>query len=590
MNTNHAALTALIQSLVTATGLPAETIASQLGRPPKPEMGDYALPCFQYAKANKLPPPAAASALAEKLNADPALKDILESAGTAAAFLNIKLKPSALVSSVVRAIADAKGHYGEANIGNGQTVVIDYSAPNIAKPFHVGHLMSTILGASLVRIFRALGYKVVGVNHLGDWGVQCGFQFLAWQRADPAEREKRLAAEGLDYLADLYVAINAEAKANPELDAQARALFKKLEDGDAELKALWERLRKETLDYLQRSYDRLGVKFDSDNGEGFYEPMLKPLLAELKASGVAVESEGALVIPMEDKPPKTDKEKKPPFILLKSDEATIYGTRDLAAALYRKKTYDFAKNLYVVDVRQSNHFQQLFKAIAKMGNAWHKDCAHVAFGMMSIKEGDEVLPMSTRGGRMIPLNELLDRMVAIVKNIVAEKNPELSDERASRVAEAVGVGAIIFWVQARRRASNFTFDWKQATDPTGDTGPYLQYAHTRTCGILRKSGAKPADWTNANLALLVEPEEAAVGKVLENFPKAVQAAAEDYEPSLISSYLLDLSSAFGNFLNKHRVLDSAPELRAARLALVDAVRQVLAKGLGLIGVAAPEEM
>jgi len=589
MNTHHA-LTVLIQSLAAATGLPAETIYAQLGRPPKPEMGDYALPCFQFAKANKLAPPAAATALAEKLNADPSLKDILENAGTAGAFLNVRLKPSAIASSVIRAIADSAGHYGEAKIGAGKTVVIDYSAPNIAKPFHVGHLMSTILGASLVRIFRALGYKVVGVNHLGDWGVQCGFQFLAWSRADPVEREKRLAAEGLDYLADLYVAINAEAKANPDLDAQARALFKKLEDGDAELKALWERLRKETLDYLQKSYDRLGVTFESDKGEGYYEPKLKPLLNFLSAFEVAKMSDGALVIPMEDKPPKTDKEKKPPFILLKSDEATIYGTRDLAAAIYRKIEYDFAKNLYVVDVRQSNHFQQLFKAVEKMKYAWHKDCAHVSFGMMSIKEGDEVLAMSTRGGRMIPLNELLDRMVAVVKKIVAEKNPELASDKADRVAEAVGVGAIIFWVQARRRASNFTFDWKQATDPTGDTGPYLQYAHTRTCGILRKSGVQPESWKNANLALLIEPEEAAVGKVLENFPKVVQQAAEDYEPSLISSYLLDLSSAFGNFLNKHRVLDSAPDLRAARLALVDAVRQVLLKGLGLIGVAAPEEM
>lgn len=611
----HSALAALVRALAQATGLPADTVAGQLSRPPRPELGDYAFPCFAYAKANKLAPPAAAAKLAEQLRADAALSPLAGASAAAGAFLNVSFKPGVLCDSILKLVAGAGEGFGGSTVGAGKTIVIDYSGPNIAKPFHVGHLMSTILGASLVRIFRALGYTVVGVNHLGDWGVQCGFQILAWQRADPAERERELAARGLDYLCDLYVDINAPARevkalenelvdkevsTSPDersritarldavkpvadaLDAEARALFKKLEDGDSELKQLWERFRRETLANLQTSYDRLGVKFESDAGEGFYEPLLKPLLAELQASGIAVASEGALVIPMG--------EKKPPFILLKSDEATIYGTRDLAAALYRKKTYDFHKNLYVVDVRQSGHFQMLFKALAKMGHAWHKDCVHVSFGLMQVKEGDAVLPMTTRGGRMIPLNELLDRMVAIVRGIVQEKNAELPPERAARVAEAVGVGAIIYWVQARRRNSNFVFDWKQATDSNGDTGPYLQYSHARACSILRKSQSQPASWRAANLALLAEPEEAAIVKALEDFPRAVRQAGESYEPSLVSTYLLEVASAFGNFLNKHRVLDSAPELRLARLALVDAVRLVMARGLGLLGVAAPDEM
>ncbi|MCY3022735.1 MAG: arginine--tRNA ligase [Planctomycetota bacterium] len=620
---NHQVLQALVPALAKATGLSTDAVAAQLGRPPKPEMGDYAFPCFAYAKANKVPPPAAASQLAEKLAADATLAPLVQKVEAAGPFLNVRVKPGELCASIIRMIEEAEGRFGESAAGAGKTVVIDFSGPNIAKPFHVGHLMSTILGASLGRVFRALGYAVVGVNHLGDWGVQCGFQFLAWQRAGPVERETQLAERGLDYLCDLYVDINAPARevsvleaeladkeavvnpeererikkriaaAKPEADARdvaARELFKRLEDGDPELKQLWERFRKETLRYLQKSYDRLGVKFESDAGEGFYEPQLKPLLAELQASGVAVASEGALVIPMDDGPPKPGKERKPPFILRKSDEATIYGTRDLAAALYRKKTYGFHKNLYVVDVRQSTHFQMLFKALAKMGHAWHKDCSHVAFGIMQIKEGDTVLPMTTRGGRMIPLYELLDRMVQIVRDIVREKNRDLSADKAAQVAEAVGVGAIIYWVQARRRASNFVFDWRQATDPNGDTGPYLQYTHARACSILRKSQAQPGSWRTADLRLLVEPEEAAVVKALEGFPAAVRRAGDEYEPSLIATYLLDLSSAFGNFLNKHRVLDSPPALRQARLALVDAVREVLAKGLGLLGVAAPGEM
>ena len=590
-SSQHPALNTLVQAVSAASGLTPDETARQLGRPPKAGMGDYAFPCFAYGKQNKIAPPAAAAALAQKLQGDEKLKAIADKIEAAGPFLNFRLKPGALPQSILAAIRVAGAEYGNTTEGHGKTIVIDYSAPNIAKPFHVGHLISTTLGASLVRTFRTLGYTVVGVNHLGDWGVQCGFQFMAWQRADPIEREKQLSQRGLDYLCELYIDINDAAKTDPTIDVQARALFKRLEDGDPELRALWKRLRRETLAYLQKSYDRLGIKFESDHGEAFYEPLLKPLLAELKASGVVVESEGALVIPMDDEPPKPGKDPKPPLILLKSDEATIYATRDLAAAIYRKKTYDFFRNLYVIDVRQSQYLQMLFKGLKKIGHAWAADCVHVSFGLMQIKEGEDTKAMSTRGGRMISLKEVLDHMVAKVRTIVRDKNPELSEEKASRVAEAVGVGAIVFWIQARRRASNFVFDWDKATDPSGDTGPYLQYTHARACSILRKAGApKKSDLDSANLALLVEPEETAVALALESFPKVLHQAAADYEPSLLASWLLDLSSAFGNFLNKHRVLDSAPELRTARLALVDAVRQGLAKGLSILGIVAPEEM
>ncbi|HLX60251.1 MAG TPA: arginine--tRNA ligase [Planctomycetota bacterium] len=625
----HSAYTAIVSALSIATGLEREAVAAQISRPPNAAMGDYAFPCFVYAKQNKLAPNAACEKLAALLRVDKSLEKIVGKIDCAGAFLNLYVFPGVLCKSILDLVHDPLGEnapFGTSKAGAGKTIVIDYSGPNIAKPFHVGHLMSTIIGASLARIFRALGYSVVGVNHLGDWGVQCGFQFLAWQRADPVEREKQLRERGLDYLCDLYVEINSAAKqvavleaelnaapcqldpdkraelckridaAKQEADArdvQARALFKKLEDGDTELKKLWEMFRTVTLEVLQKSYDRLGVKFESNAGEGFYEPMLKPLLAELKEKGIAIESQGALVIPMDDAPPKPGKDPKPPFILRKSDEATIYGTRDLAAALYRKTTYDFFKNLYVVDLRQSGHFQMLFKAVAKMGHAWAKDCVHVSFGLMQIREGETVMAMTTRGGQMIPLSELLDKMVAVVRKIVSEKNPELIEQKAAAVSEAVGVGAIIYWVQARRRASSFVFDWAKATDPSGDTGPYLQYTHARACSILRKWRAANGPGLAvgpADLSLLIESEETAVCKILEGYPNAVEQAALDYEPSLVATYLLELSSAFGNFLNKHRVLDSAPELRHARIVLVDAVRVVLARGLALLGVAAPEEM
>lgn len=625
----HSACASIVAALSKATGLETAAVLSQLAKPPNPAMGDYAFPCFVFAKSKKMAPNAACEELAATLRADESLQRIVGKIETAGAFLNIGVFPGVLSASILELIHDPmseKPIFGTSSIGAGKTVVIDFSAPNIAKPFHVGHLMSTIIGASLVRIHRALGYTVVGVNHLGDWGVQCGFQFLAWQRADPVEREKQLRERGLDYLCDLYVEINSAAKQAGMLEAelnarevqedpnkrseiktrldaikleadtrdtQARALFKRLEDGDAELKKIWEMFRDVTLDVLQKSYDRLGVKFESTAGEGFYEPMLKPLMAELEASGVAKISEGALVIPMDDGPPKPGKDPKPPFILRKSDAATIYGTRDLAAALYRKKTYDFVKNLYVVDVRQSGHFQMLFKAVEKMGHAWSKDCAHVSFGLMQIREGADVLAMTTRGGSMIPLKDLLDKMVSVVREVVRSKNPDLEEAKAAKVSEAVGVGAIIFWVQARRRASNFVFDWALATDPSGDTGPYLQYTHARACSIQRKARAADGPGLTPkalNLSLLVEPEEVAVCRTLEAYDGVVHQAAIDFEPSLVATYLLELSSSFGNFLNKHRVLDSASELRVARLALVDAVRVILARGLALLGVTAPEEM
>ncbi len=618
IESHHHVYRTLIEHLATLTHLKPEEIVGQLRPPPKAGMGDYAFPCFSLAKQQKKAPPELARELEQKLILDGRIGDIFSKIEAAGPFLNFTAHHGVLSSAILRRIFDQHHLVKHKDAGQHKTIVIDYSSPNFAKPFHIGHLMSTILGASLVRIFRAQGYTVEGVNHLGDWGTQCGYQFLAWQRSDPKARDEQLQNRGLDFLVDLYVEINKPAKRFNELkrmlldqnicvqpeersqveaeleelqpvvdeiENEARALFKKLEEGDPELKALWQRMRTTTMAVLQKAYDRLGVKFESDVGEAFYEPYLKPMVEDLKQKGVLEKSEGAWVIPLTE---PGAKKKKPPFIVVKSDGATKYETRDLAAAIYRKEHYDFAQNLYVVNVQQKAHFEGLFKALSKAGYEWSCDCHHISFGIMKVKEGDEVLPMSTRSGRMIPLTDLLDGMVKVVRGIIEEKNPELPEERKAEVAEAVGVGAVLFWVQSRRRESNIVFDWKLATNPEGDTGPYVQYTHARACAILRKFGGEIP--LQADLERLEQPEETAVCKNLDRFPDVLEQAARNYEPSILATWLIETARSFNDFYNKCPVLKVNDSLRDARLALVEATRQVLVEGLHLLGLSAPEEM
>jgi len=613
----HPLFRILVAALVKATGLAEKSVASQLRPPPDAKLGDYAFPCFEWAKSRKAAPPAAAQELAGLFAADSEYLQRFEAPLPAGPFLNFRALPGALCASV---LGQVRSHhqYGSSEAGAGKTIIVDYSGPNFAKPFHVGHLMSTVLGASLVRILRYVGYKVVGVNHLGDWGTQCGFLFSAWLRADAGKRDEELRGRGIDYLLELYIGINTPAKRLNELEAmlldkniathpderakieaelaklkpevvkideEARAMFRRLEEGDREIVDLWERFRETSLEVLQRAYDRLDIKFESTAGEAFYTPLLKPMIEDWKAKGILKQSEGAWVIPLSA---ETDKKKRPPCIVVKSDGGTKYDTRDLAAAIYRKKEYDFYKNLYVVDVRQAQHFDGIFTALEKAGYNFSKDCVHVSYGLMQIKESGLTMPMTTRGGQMVPLMQVLDTMVEIVRKIVAEKNPDLNEQQRKLVAEAVGVGAIVFWIQSRRRNSNIVFDLELATNSQGDTGPYVQYTHARACSILRSSqNGAPA---RADLTLLVEPEETKVAKVLEGFPKVVHDAAESYEPSLVTTWVLELCHSFNDFYNKCPVLKSPGPLQDARLVLVDAVRLTLTHALKLLGMTAPGEM
>ena len=572
-------LAALLADRVDPTPTPDE-IAGWVETPPDPAMGDLALPCFKLAPLLRRAPAAIAVELANEI----ALPEGFREIRATGPYLNAFFDAARFVHDTVEQVRSAGAAYGNTDEGAGETICIDFSSPNLAKPFHVGHLCSTILGATLARMYEAKGYRVWKANHLGDWGVQVGFQILAWQRWGDSER---LAAEGIGYLTDLYVRINEDAKSDPRVDDEARRIFKSLEDGDEELLRLWERFREVTLESLRRSYARLGISFDSYNGEAFCEreglseAVVRRFEGEL---GLAVRSRGALVVPLND-------EDLPPLILKKSDDASIYATRDLATAIWRWERFGFAKNLYVTDQRQALHFRQLFSALDRAGFDWADRNEHIPYGLVKIVDGGRILPMSTRSGKMIRLEELLDRLVAAVRTIVEEeavKRAELSPPEIERVSEAVGVGAVLFWTQARGRRNDLLFDWDRATDTRGATGPYLQYAHARLCGILRKHGGPVP--SARGVSPLESPEELAIARRLAEFPSVLHKAAELYEPSMLAEFLLDLSSSFSTFYNKHRVLKQEDSVTSARLRLVDAIRLVLARGLTILGMTAPERM
>ena len=573
----HQALAAAIP-----TPPPLDEVHSWIAIPPDPELGDYALPTFKLARLLRRAPVQIAQELAASITLPPRFREVRATGP----YLNFFFDIGALVHATVEEIRAAGDAYGTTREGEGQTIVIDFSSPNLAKPFHVGHLCSTILGASIARLYEARGYRVWKANYLGDWGVQVGYQILAWRRwGDPA----RLEADGIDYLTTLYVRINELAKSDPEIDAEARQIFKALEAGDADCLALWERFRNITLDSLNHSYARLGIHFDAFDGEAFCERngLSAAVVTRLRDElGLAVESRGALVVPLDDL-------QLPPLILMKSDDASIYATRDLAMAIWRWDNFHFAKNIYVTDQRQALHFRQVFEVLRRAGHEWAERNVHVPFGLVKIVEGDQILPMSTRAGKMIRLEELLDRLVAAVRQIVeaeTTRRADLSPDELDRVCEAVGVGAVIFWTQAHGRRNDLLFDWERATDTRGATGPYLQYAHARLCGILRKAGGEVPSADATASAVLNSAEELAIAKHLRDFGSAIQRAADAYEPSYLAEYLLDLASCFSTFYARHRVLKQTPEITAARLRLVDATRIVLAKGLAILGLKAPERM
>lgn len=560
----------IISDSLACEELSAEEAYGLLTVPSDSEMGDWCLPCFKLAKKWKKAPQAIAASLKEKIDEGKEKRPF--TAEVVGGYLNFRLDRAFTAEKVVGGILTG-GENTAAFPPNGKTVCVDFSSINIAKPFHIGHLLTTAIGASLCRIYRRLGYKVVGINHLGDWGTQFGKMIVAFKKwGDEKDVEKR----GVHALVELYVRFHKEAESEPILDDEARKWFKKIEDGDAEALRLFEYFRSVTLTEVKKVYDRLGITFDSYNGESFYNDKLAAVVELLEKKKLLTTSDGAKVVDLEDGG-------MPPCLILKSDGASLYATRDLAAAIYRKKTYDFDKNLYVVAYQQNLHFKQVFKVLEKMDFPWAGDCVHVPFGMVSLEGGGS---LSTRSGNVVYLSDVLDTAVNKAEKVIAEKNPAL--ENRKETAESVGIGAVMYMALSTSRIKDLVFSYDKALSFEGETGPYLQYTHARCKSIEAKCEGTKLD--KIDYSLLSDNASAAVVTQLSRYRSVILDAAEKYEPSIIAKYLIDLAQSYNAFYVDHRIVGETPEVAKARLALTVCVARTLEDGLGLLLISAPSKM
>ena len=548
-------------------GQTMEGVAGFLETPPNPEMGDFAFPCFKLSKTLRMGPPVIAGKLQSALASD----EIIDHVECVGGYLNFFLHKTGYAQSIVEKVLEQKKKYGSSDEGQGRVICIDYSSINIAKRFHIGHLSTTMIGNALYKIYEHLGYKCVGINHLGDWGTQFGKMiaaYLKWGNKEEVEKN------GVDALTALYVRFHQEAEKDPSLEDEGRLWFKKIEDNDPKATEIFNWFKEITLKDAQRVYDMLGVKFDSYAGESFYNDKMQPIIDELREKGLLEESQGAYVVDLEE-------DNMPPCLILKKDGATLYATRDIAAAFYRKKTYHFYKDLYVVAYQQNLHFKQWFKVVEKMGYEWSKDLEHVPFGMVSY----EGRALSTREGYVVYLDELLNRAVEKAREIIEEKSPNLPDK--DKVAHQVGIGAVVFFDLFNNRIKDIDFRWDRALNFDGETGPYVQYTHARCCSLLAKAGELDAE---ADYAALENPAAQEVVRTLERFPEVVSEACHRNEPSLVTRYTVELASNFNRFYYENRILTEDAAQSKARANLTAATASCLRTALSLIGVEAPEKM
>lgn len=547
--------------------LELEVIEKLIEIPPRPEMGDFAFPCFQLSKVMRKAPNMIATDLASQID-----KEGFEKIENLGPYLNFFVDKVAFSKNIIEKVLLEKDNYGASNDGAGENMVVEYSSPNIAKPFHVGHLFTTAIGHSLYKMLSFEGYNPIRINHLGDWGTQFGKLISAYKRWVD---EEALEKEPISELLRIYVKFHDEAEKNPQLDDEGRLYFKKLEDGDAEAVALWERFRKLSLKEFNKIYDLLGVDFDSWAGESFYNDKMNAVVKELEEKGILTESNGAKVVML-------DEYNMPPCIVLKSDGASIYATRDLTAAMYRKEKYDFKKCIYVVGKDQSLHFKQVFKTLELAGHKWAEDCIHIPFGI--VKFADKKL--STRKGDVVLLEELLSEAVSKTLETINEKNPSL--ENKEEVAKKVGIGAIVFTYLKNSRERDIVFDWKEMLSFEGETGPYVQYTYARANSILTKAGKIEGE---ADFSKLNAVEEFELAKTLEGFQKAIFLAIDKLEPSVVTRYVIEVAKAFNKFYNSHQVLNLEDQgLKVARLQLISATCQVIKNALNLIGLDVVEKM
>ena len=554
-------------------GLEVSEIREMVEVPADSKMGDYAFPCFKLAKLLRKAPPLIAKSIAEQIEAD----EIFEKVESVNAYVNMFISREAFIDDVVKEVIAKGDAFGSSDVGAGRKVIVEYSSPNIAKPFHIGHIRSTVIGNSIYKIYDFLGYDAFRINHLGDYGTQFGKMICAYRHWGNKED---VINEPIKTLLSYYTKFHVEVETHPELDDEAREIFAKLEKGEPEEVELWQWFRDESLKEFTRVYKMLEIEFDSYNGESFYSDKMPRFVEELKEKGLLEESQGAQIVNLE-------KYGMSPALITKSDGSTLYITRDIAAAVYRKETYDFYKNLYIVASQQNLHFQQWIKILELMGYEWAKDCVHIPFGLVSLEEGT----MSTRHGRVVFLEDVLNRAVDETRKIIKEKG--VATDNIDETAKQVGIGAVIFQELSNNRIKDYVFSWDKVLDFNGETGPYVQYTYARAASLMRRADAgalAKAQAGDIDVTYIRSDAAYELVKLLEAFPAVVVEAAEKYEPSVVTRHIVDIAQSFNRFYHDEHIIVENIEEQAAKLALAQAAKNTIKNGLGLLGIQCPERM
>ena len=562
----------IAEGLARETGLDAKELLYKIETPPDRKMGDYAFPTFMLAKTMRKNPAIIAQELKEKLSDVEGVREI----AVAGPYLNFFIDTTALAENVLKAVLEEGDRFGSSDMGKGKTTIVEYSSPNIAKPFHIGHIRTTIIGDSIKRIYKHLGYNVEAINHLGDYGTQFGMMIEAYKRWGDDEIIEK---DPIPELVKLYVRINQEAETNKELLDNSREWFRKLENGDEEAVALWQWFRDLSLDEFKRVYDMLDVEFDSYRGESYYSDLMLKAVDEIKEKGLLIEDQGAQIINL-------DKYNLPPAIIIKSDGSTIYLTRDIATAIFRKDTYDFYKNIYVVGSQQNLHFQQLKAILKEMGHDWADDCVHVPFGMVSLPEGT----LSTRRGKVVYLEDVLNRATEKVDDILREREEKngYTMENREELARQVGIGAVKFQELFNQRIKDYVFDWDRTLSFDGETGPYVQYTHARMHSLLEKGNFDPSKEVDVKALSLNDEKE--LLQQLYGFNQVIVDSHEKYEPYLVTRYITECAKTFNKYYTNTPILVDDEEVKNARLLLVYGVKNMIKIGLYLLGIEAPNKM